>query len=424
MGDLNIKTNMIGESIKILSEYKTKKILKGYDYNIFSLLDIERKEYEVHEKMIYNILTFPFDKRISKLFIRKFMEVMEMPGPYIETEWDVIKEYATVDYGRIDLFFQSKENKNNRKCIIVELKIDAQDQHEQLYRYAEYVSEKMGIKDFRIVYITLDGHGASEQSLGLVDKNKVKDNISYVYIKKWLDMCVNVCKEQEIEDSFIKQYIKLIEKIYGDNEMEKSIDNLITTKDELLAAMEISSSLIHVKTEVLKEFMKSVKKEVSKLKMEPILENIDDNAENYFKKATIPFLTYYIKDFKCSTFSKVSIVLELYIEHDLEFNISYYDTNLDYIKSSDFKSKQKRRASIIEEAITAVFGTVVRDNRYSSIIYRPVLDKHDHKYDFKHFTENCCNLIDEEERNLEAERIARQMVSYIKLIKKELQCFS
>ena len=423
MDRLNIMKNMIVDASRIVSEDMKIKNKKGYDYNIFTLLDLERQEYGIHEKMIYNILNFPYNKRLSTIFIKKFMEVMQMPASYIESEWYVEKEYATIDYGRMDLFFQSKgDRKENRKCVVIELKIDAQDQEEQLSRYDEFVNRKLGIQDYQIIYITLDGHEASEQSIGAADISKIKDRISYYeYIKKWLDACIEICKEESIDDSFIKQYSQLIEKLHGDDEMEKKIDKLMLDKEELLAAMEIANALPRVKTKVLKTFMNRLKSEFSSLRMKPIYEDIDEAAERYFQSSTVPCLTYFIKAFECSTYGRVSVVLEVCIEHELEYTVAYYDDNLNYIKSSDFKCKQKRRASIIEEAITEVFGIVVRDNQYSSIIYKPILDKNDHKYDFKHFSQSCCNLIDDNECSLEVDRIVRQMVSYIKSLKNELK---
>ncbi len=423
MGKLDIMKDMIVDASKIVTEDMILRNKKGYDFNIFTLLDLERQEYNIHEKMIYNILIFPYDKRLSAIFIKKFMEVMKMPASYIESEWYVEKEYATVDYGRMDLLFKSKEeSKANRKCVVIELKIDAQDQEEQLSRYDKYVKEKLGIQDYQIIYITLDGHEASEQSIGTADKSRIKDKISYYeYIKKWLDECIEICKEESIDDSFIKQYSQLIEKLHGDDEMDKKIENIIIHKDELLAAMEIASALPRVKSKVIKSFMKHLKEEFARLRMKPICEDIDEAVEGYFQGSTVPYLTFFIKDFECSTYGRVSVVLEVCIEHNLEYIVAYYDDNLNYIKSSDFKSKQKRKASYIEEAIKDVFGIVVRDNQYSCIIYRPILDKNDHKYDFKHFSKNCCNLIDDDESSAEAERIARQMVSYIKSLKRELK---
>ena len=416
---------MIEETSRIKSESMLIKIQKGYDYNIFTILDLERLEYNIHEKMIYNILSFPYNKRLSSIFIKKFMEVMQMPDSYIESEWIIEKEYATVDYGRIDLFFMSKKHKKDeRKCVVVELKIDAQDQEEQLSRYAEYVNTKLGIRDYQILYITLDGHNASEQSIGSANRSRIKDRISYYeYIKKWLDLCIEICKGECIDDSFIKQYVLLIEKLHGDDKMERNVEKLISDKGELLAAMEIANVLPKVKGKVIKSFLNQLKKEFEHLQIKTLYEDIDVAKQYYLRRDNIPFLTYLVKKFECSTYGLVSVVLEIYIADNLSYCVAYYDENLDYIESGDFRSKQKRRASKIEEAVTKAFGMVVRENQYASIIYKSILDKNDHEYDFKHFSQNCCNLIDDNESKVEAERIARQMVSYIKSLKKELKDF-
>lgn len=413
---------IIAQTKEIVSEDITRKNKRGYDYNIFTLLDLGRQEYDIHEKMIFNILNFPHDKEISVLFIRKFMEVMHMPISYIESEWKVEKEYATINYGRIDLFFLSNTTqKDKRKCIVVELKIDAADQEEQLSRYDEYVNKILGIQDYYILYITLDGHAASKQSIGLANTKRIIDHISYYeQIKKWLDECIKVCSIKEIDDSFIKQYCLLIEKLHGDVAMKKKIENIIANKNELKAAMEISNILPQLKSNVLKTFMKCIKNKFSDLKMEPISKDIDEPANEYYTRSTVPYLTYKVKDFECSTYGRVSVVVEICVEYELEYLIAYYNENNGYINSTEFKKKQKRKSTYVENAITDVFCVEIRENQYDSIIYKAILDKNDHKYDFKHFSQNCCNLIDNDECNGEAERIAREMVSYIKELKKKL----
>ena len=47
---------IIEKAEMIYAEYENQKKKEGLDYNIFSLLDVERKELETHENMIYNIL--------------------------------------------------------------------------------------------------------------------------------------------------------------------------------------------------------------------------------------------------------------------------------------------------------------------------------------------------------------------------------
>ena len=418
-----IMKSMISDASAIVSDDLARRSRLGYDYNIFSLLDLERLEYDIHEKMIFNILSFPYNKRLSSVFVQKFMEVMDMPASYITAEWDVEKEYATVDYGRIDLFFETKGKcRSERKCVVVELKIDACDQGEQLFRYDEYVRVKLGISDYQIIYITLDGHGASEQSIGSADISRIKDKVSYYeYIKKWLEQCMDICVAEGIDDSFIKQYALLIEKLHGDDIMEGNMENLISNKDELLAAMKISDALPQIKTKVLNDFWENLEQEMFELKMKPLWKTDSEAASEYYHGAYVPCLSYLVRKFQSGTYGTVFVVMELYINYNLSFTVEYYDESYNYIKSGEFKERQKRKSAIVEEVVSNIFGVEVRDNQYASIIYKSIPDKNNHKYDFKHFSQNCCNLIDSEECHSEAKRIARQMASYIKLLKKELK---
>ncbi|MEG0578394.1 MAG: PD-(D/E)XK nuclease family protein [Niameybacter sp.] len=68
------------------------------------------------------------------------------------------ERYIGVD-GRIDLIIESRTD-----LLIIEIKIDAGDQKNQLKRYQRYA--KSTGKDYKIYYLTLLGDEASQVSVG------------------------------------------------------------------------------------------------------------------------------------------------------------------------------------------------------------------------------------------------------------------
>ena len=49
---------LIDETSAILDEYRNKRDKAGLDYNVFSLMGIERNELNTHEYMIFTILNY------------------------------------------------------------------------------------------------------------------------------------------------------------------------------------------------------------------------------------------------------------------------------------------------------------------------------------------------------------------------------
>ena len=107
------------EKIKIIyDKYQSYEDIN--DFNIFSVMFKEHDEVNLHSKFLYDMLT---NTNLSKEFLRLFLKILDFK--YFEEEFVVIKEYKN-----IDLVLKNKE-----KVIIIENKIYAYDQEEQLFKY-------------------------------------------------------------------------------------------------------------------------------------------------------------------------------------------------------------------------------------------------------------------------------------------------
>ena len=93
-------------------------------------------------------------------------------------------------------------------AIIIENKIYAIDQYHQLLRYNNYGKQRFP-KGFKLIYLTLDGHEASKDSLG--DNEIDYHCISYKgHILNWLSKCVMLAYDKPLVRETISQYITLI----------------------------------------------------------------------------------------------------------------------------------------------------------------------------------------------------------------------
>ena len=112
-------------------------------------------------------------------------------------------EHSTEE-GRIDILIEDDQN----KAIIIENKIYAGDQPEQLKRYDKYA--QVYSKGYQILYLTLWGTDASEQS---------GQGVSYLPISYdrhmilWLEKCIGISARFPIVRETIIQYINHLKQL-------------------------------------------------------------------------------------------------------------------------------------------------------------------------------------------------------------------
>ena len=170
-----------------LQEHQRYQENAGEMFNVFEAFDIKRSELAWSAVIAY--LLNPKGKHCCgdvflKLFIKQLPKPIEFntSSAFVSTEWD-IKEL-----GRIDIIVTDEDN---HQAIIIENKIFASDQPEQIARYYRYATEKMCYHDFRLLYLTRFGSKPSKESTcGIEDF----DCISYIdTVKGWLEECSHQC---------------------------------------------------------------------------------------------------------------------------------------------------------------------------------------------------------------------------------------
>lgn len=408
-----IHRSLVDDTIVILKDTVADKLKNGFDMNVFTLLDREREEQHVHENMLHAILNFKSDKRIAERFVTCLFENMKMPKEFVKKKWQVEQQYYT-SFGTMDMFLRTEGK--HRKCVIVELKIDASDQKEQLERYWKYV-KKSNYEDCRIIYLTLDGRAASEQSIGNVPKNKIY-NISFKkHILKWLEQCLYICDEECIESSFIKQYRILINKMVGENNMSEKVRLLIKSSDDLRASIEIANSLPRIKADILYNFLYTINEEIEKkgYMNNRGYEEIEYAKDYYDGKAVVIEMDYIIKEYSISNNRNLQLVLGVGVNYSLYYYLGFLIDG-DRVDSKEIMRTQKRKYQKIENEIINMLNIEIRENNYDSIYSDKITDVYGHKYDFKHFSDNCADLKEDKRLKSEAKRISRKMLEYIKCL--------
>ena len=255
-------------------------------FNLLSIIGKDRDEAHIHSKIIYNLLSQDWGKKDKETFLTLFFKEIGIEDENIyDKNWEVTREKAfdldTIK-GRLDFEIKSKD------CIyIIEMKIDAGDQPEQLIRYQEFAKEQH--KKYKIFYLTLDGHNASKKSIGeeenLEENQKVEyTNISFKEeILNWLENCLKLVEGKENKSACINQYIASINKILGEKET-KIKDNILKSVKDIKNAISLYGKLNDKLQVTLENFMSLLK------------ENLGKRAI-YYKK--------YVKDYYNYTLDKI-----------------------------------------------------------------------------------------------------------------------
>jgi len=200
---------------KRVNKIKTELKENAIDYNIFEVLNIKRKETITHTPFLTDLLNPKGRHYQEDLFLRAFIKALLEKHPNYEnmvsfdtTEIDVIEEKST-KHGRIDIFIHSKE-RDNEFVIIIENKIDAEDQYRQLERYWRYARETLQLNEKQIVLIYLNKRvkRPSDDSMNINLRNRLEQEgiIFYLsYLRDIQNLLTNT--NQLVKSNNIKQII-------------------------------------------------------------------------------------------------------------------------------------------------------------------------------------------------------------------------
>lgn len=170
--------------------------------------------YEVtHSKIIASFLNPQGSHGQGDLFLRLFLQTIENKDK-INIDTSNAKVYTEYDIGvngRLDIFID-----NGSYGIIIENKVYAGDQPEQLSRYDTFAKKKYKEGNYTIYYLTLDGHEASEDSI----KNKeTEECVNYYCISyskdiiNWLQFCIQESATMPLVRETLVQYLNHIRQL-------------------------------------------------------------------------------------------------------------------------------------------------------------------------------------------------------------------
>ena len=204
---------------------------KGENYNLFSILNIERYELK-HSALIANLLDPKGSHGCGDAFLRAFFEIA-LKGTAYPFEKCTLPHSYTEYYtgpiagdtgGRIDILVKS-----SHYGLIIENKIYAGDQDKQLTRYDNYGRETFGADGYLLVYLTLYGCDASKESTATKSAEEVGYlRLSYAKdILLWLKECVRLADNKPLVRESLNQYIRTIKQLTYQDMNQEDIQKII-----------------------------------------------------------------------------------------------------------------------------------------------------------------------------------------------------
>jgi hypothetical protein len=197
-------------------------------FNIFTTLLPAHDEVRLHTRFLHCLLDPKGYHDCKDLFLNLFFETLvdhsgnnhdgsqaEFNLPPNQTTWMVEKEASRGDFGQIDILLEQPNF-----GIAIENKIYANEQKEQLGRYANYL-ESRSVPGL-VIFLTLNGRPS------MTHKGKIPYmRISYAnHILTWLDKCLRETYGMIPINQVLQQYRTVVLKLTGKNLETKAMKDI------------------------------------------------------------------------------------------------------------------------------------------------------------------------------------------------------
>lgn len=216
---------------------QAQKIKDGDTFNVFSILGLQSYEVRTHSAFIGELLSPTGSHGCNDKLLTAFLKsvpaladfVFNTKNAEVTLEASIGTTNKTMtEGGRIDLLIKS-----GNKVIVIENKIYADDQPNQMKRYQNFCQQ---YDDYRLLYLNLDGIEPSEDSTVDMVLDEDYHIISYSDdILCWLEQCKKICKDRKLAFSSIVQYSNLIKELTNqmNDNTEKELMSLLSCKDNM-----------------------------------------------------------------------------------------------------------------------------------------------------------------------------------------------
>ena len=263
------------EMLNLVDDNKLRRLLACTDskrqkfhtpkrFNLFTVLHKESDEVNLHSKFLYALLNQSGEQNLVNFLKHVGIKNFSCFNLKVEREKYINLRITNGDKKaiKIDLLITN----GDKQAIIIENKIYAVDQPQQLYRYYKEL-EKRNYRDIQLIYLTLNGHRPSDSSTNGLNESEREliKKISYeCEILKWLEICLGNADESALQ-SAITQYIELVNKLTKEFKYMSELENLLLKDNNLCVLEELKQrvgDLEKAETKIKDDFFKKLWREI------------------------------------------------------------------------------------------------------------------------------------------------------------------
>ena len=260
----NLLNNLLNQISNIVEQEKNLQEIamsRGECFNIFEVLGVRKNEVRLHSAFIADLLNPKSKHGLTDTFLKCFLEENDID---IKLDYETVR--VSVEYnigyvsedgnrgGRIDILIEDASN----HVIVIENKIDAEDQPSQLLRYHNFIQDNQ--KEGVLIFLTKDGHEASEISTNGLDI-EYKCLSYHTNILNWLEKCKSLSEGFPLILNTIKQYIVNLKNILDimNESMSAKIVEIATLPENVEATLGICSNFYEIAYRIRKSFINQLK---------------------------------------------------------------------------------------------------------------------------------------------------------------------
>ena len=402
--------------LKIVKVFEKEYLLKDSPrLNILNIIEMDTKEASAHAKILEFLLDCKWETNEKETFFSSFLEKVlgfskTKIKEFLKEKFSISREHTIKD-GRIDFVIESES-----LCIAIEMKIYASDGDRQIERYENYCKSRG--KDYKIFYLTLDGHEPSEININSkVECISFEDNIL-----TWLEESLNYLKKEKYKYSFILQYIGAIKNLI---EIEEANMEILNTFEEMKTTKFLNDRFKEKIQSIIVEFVEGIDKNIEKkLKDKEILKEDSfcyGGTYNFYKNGTGTGGSCYkldkMKNKDNAKDLEYYLVFSIEVTNDIRgsFHISQYTDDKGYtpIKFEDMEKIDSKFFNKYKEKfnnLKVLKG--LNNNQYE--VWFHIKNSRSQEIDFKNFSDSALELVEKDVMKNEIKEITKYIWNIIK----------
>ena len=275
-------------------KYQEISKITGENFNIFNVLNLQNEETK-HSKIIAELLNPKGSHDCNDIFLNAFLDCLSNQIFNCKVNLNTQKVRVNIEEyigkvnekgdegGRVDIVIN-----DGSSAIVIENKIFASDQDKQLLRY------KNQFKNGIILYLTLNGRVASEESSVSLKPNEDYYSVSYDnFIVTWITKCRELAITKPYIREILSQYIDTINLLNNQSKnkqmTEEILDLMFKDESSFESAKKIADEFEKAKALILDKFWSEVSNELGlQYKMDTFFHTPNNQKSALFIKTTNP----------------------------------------------------------------------------------------------------------------------------------------